>query len=433
MKLNILQRTAVFLGLKKRSAYSDAILSGTFLTGSNESGEVVSVLGGTRINTVFNCINNLSQDVAKLPLNIRQNTKSGRVIVKNTPVYNLIHSRPNDYTTAYNFWYGIVFETFSQGNGYAVIKRNAKYQPEELIPIKSEDVDPVLIDGTLYYEYKGVMIHNSDMLHFKMYSFDGVKGISPIIHNASTIGLRLKQDKYKARILGTKPPGILTFDQQLSADQIKENREAWNRMTQGDGLGGTPVLSGGAKYQGFMVNATDGQIVEVSQMSDEHIAGIFRMPPAFIQNYRNATFSNAEQQDIVYLKYTITPILQMMEQEMNNKLFPEANKMASEPLYVNFNIKGFLRGDMKTQMEFYKFLRDHGIASANTILEMEDLPKLEGEQGDMIVIQGAMIPLDQLKDFYAGKSAAPNNLDNKQRAIGYELIKEGDKLPQNKK
>jgi phage portal protein BeeE len=181
-----------------------------------------------------------------------------------------------------------------------------------------------------------------------------------------------------------------------------------------------------------MVNATDGQIVEVSQMSDEHIAGIFRMPPAFIQNYRNATFSNAEQQDMVYLKYTITPVLRMIEQELNNKMFTEANKSVENPLYTNFNIKGFLRGDMNTQMEFYKFLRNYGVASANTILEMEDLPKLEGDQGDMILVQGAMIPLDQLREFYEGKSGV-DNLDNKQRAIGYELIKEGDELPLNKK
>ena len=86
-------------------------------------------------------------------------------------------------------------------------------------------------------------------------------------------------------------------------------------------------------------------------------------------------------------------------------------------MYTKFNIKAMLRGDIKTQAEWYKMLRSFGLASANEIREMEDMPRLEGDNGDMILVQGAMIPLDQLKEFYSSKSPS----QQEQKSIGFDV------------
>jgi HK97 family phage portal protein len=376
---------------------------------------------GSRVDVVFSCINALAQDVAKLPYNVRQDTEKGKKIIKNQ-VYKLINSRPNQYTSSFNFWYYIITKMLATGNGYAFIKRGASYKPEQLIQLDPDEVTPVVIEGQVFYQYRGVYLADYDVLHYKLYSFDGILGVSPIVWCSNTFGIRLKQEKYSAKVLGTRPPGVLSFGQTLNAEQSKQNQEAWEKATTGDNTGKTPVLSGDAKYTPFMIPPSEGQMIEASELNDQRLMGIYRVPPTIIQNYKRATFSNAEQQNIIYLMYALTPIMKVIEQETDYKLFSEKEKDSANPLYTAFNYKAMLQGDTKTQAEWYKMLRTYGLATANEIRELEDWSPLEGEAGDMVVIQGAMIPIDILKDFYSQKSADNNaNTSARNRQIGFDL------------
>ena len=380
-----------------------------------ESGELVSVKNGTQTSTAFSCINVLAQDIAKLPFNVRKDTEQGKEIIKSTPVYKLIHTRPNNYTTAYNFWYKIVWDILSCGNAYVYIKRGLNYQPSSLHCLDPKDVKAKVIEDEVYYEINKEWFGGENILHFKLYSFDGVEGVSPIIYNAETFGYRIKQDKYKAKVLGTKPSGLLSFEEKLSDTQMDQARQMWKRMTTGAAKGETPVLGGGAKYTPFMIPPNEGQMIEAAKLSREEIAGLYRVPPTMIQDYERATFSNAEQQSIIYLRDALTPILKVIEQECDYKLFSERSG-----LYTKFNFNAILRGDIQTRMEMYKTLRSFGLASADEIREMEDLPPLE-ENGDLILVQGAMMPLNKSEEFYSNDSSS---MDENQRQIGFQKLKE---------
>ena len=48
----------------------------------NDSGEAVSVERGSKISTVFTCMNTISQDIAKLPFNVIQDSAAGKTIQK---------------------------------------------------------------------------------------------------------------------------------------------------------------------------------------------------------------------------------------------------------------------------------------------------------------------------------------------------------------
>ena len=393
-----------------------------FISSENTSGESVDVQTGSRIDVAFSCINALAQDIAKLPYNVRQDTAKGKEIIKNH-IYRLIHTRPNSYTSAINFWYAIVFNMLSNGNGYAYIKRD-RTKPVELIWLDPNDVTPIVIEGQIFYQFNTVYIPDSEILHYKLFSFDGILGVSPIIWNANTFGARIKLEKYTAKVLGQKPPGMLSFDQPLNTEQLKQNQESWQKAITGENLGKTPVLSGGVKYTPFMISPSEGQMIEASELNDERIMGIYRVPPTIIQNYKRATFSNAEQQNRIYLTYALTPIMTVIEQETDYKLFTEREKNSENPPYTAFNYKAMLQGDTKAQAEWYRMLRTLGLVTANEIRELEDLPPLEGDQGNMVVIQGAMMPLDQLREFYAPKQEANSDLTNKRIGFDIQALKE---------
>lgn len=408
--MNIFTRILTFFGLKTRAlSYNDYKELGWISDYGllNSSGEVVTSSTGSRIATAFACMNALCQDISRLDWNVLRVNPDGKEIERGV-LQKLLNLRPNSYTSAINFKYNLIWQMLSEGNGYAIIIRDSNFQPLEMHCLNSHEVSPMQIDNEIYYQYKGEFIPQRDVYHIKMYSFDGIKGVSPIIHNSQAFGLRLKQEKYKAQVLGQRPEGLLTFDQQLTPEQEKMSRDSWQKMTQGNNIGKTPVLSGGARYQAFMFDANQSQLIESGRMSDKDIRGIFRVPPAVIMDTEGNTYNNDEQQNRSYLKFSLMPIIEVMEQEADYKLLPSNNFRSKRPLETRMDTKEYMRGDMEAYTNHLMELRDKGIASANEIRSWLDLGKVDDENGDMVVIQGAYVPLDQLRDFYSGKTADPN-------------------------
>jgi phage portal protein BeeE len=135
-------------------------------------------------------------------------------------------------------------------------------------------------------------------------------------------------------------------------------------------------------------------------MTDRKIYGIWRIPPVFAQDYIRATFTNAEQSDLIFVKHTITPVVRIYEQEINMKLFSEREKKNT---YYKFNLNGLMRGDTQARAAFYKSMRDIAGMNGNEIREREDMNHYDG--GEIFTIQSANAPIDQLRDFYASKVA----------------------------
>jgi HK97 family phage portal protein len=177
--------------------------------------------------------------------------------------------------------------------------------------------------------------------------------------------------------------------------------------------GETPILSGRWDYKPIMLSAEDAAFIETARLTDQKIYGIFQLPPAFAQNYERMTWSNAEQADLVYAKHTVVPICRVMEQEMNQKLFTEKEK---KTMYVKFNVNGLLRGDTKTRAEFYTAMRNIGGMNGNEIRELEDMNKYNG--GEIYTVQGANVPVDQLREFYSSK-VAPSATPPAQKINGF--------------
>lgn len=361
---------------------------GFFSTGSSstESGEDVSVLKGERISTVFSCLNVLSQEVASLPKHVKKNNDLGSSIY-NGAENNIISKRPNMMQTAYSFWYSIVWGYSSRGDAYALIeKRDTK--PVALYQLKHEDVSVVIVEGEVFYKVKDKIFSSSDILHFKLYTVDGIRGVSPIMYNAETLGYKLKQEKFAARSLAQKPAGYLRGA--VKESEIPAIVSSWKNSFMGDKANGTPFLTGDVEYKNLMITPEEGQHIETKKSTNTDIYAMFRMNPTFVQDYERATFSNAEQQDLHFVKHTLMPHIKMIELECN-KLFRESNYTSSNPLYVNFNVNGLLRGDVKTRMEFYDKMLFNGVFNADDVLELEDMPKQKDGKGEKYYIQSSMI------------------------------------------
>lgn len=357
----------------------------------------VSKRQAVRISAVYTCLNILGETFGSLPFDVKQDTTTGRTTRKDHPVYKLIHDRPNPYTTAFDFWSTIVKLIKGWGNAYARIERIGT------VPIAFwiEEMEPIVNNGHIYYQNTktGKIYPHTEVLHFKNFSLDGIIGLSAIHENMITMGLAKKLKEYNNSLIGTRPHGYLTAPTPPKDPKQKDNlKNQWTgeNKTGTEKVGDIPLLYGGLEFKTLTLPADAVAYIESADMTEQEIYGIFRIPPTLAQNYKRATFSNAEQQDLVFSKYSLA-MRTGIEQECTAKLFTESNYAGGKPLYTKFNLKGILAGDIKTRKEFYQMGLTLGLFSQNDVLALEDMEGFEG--GDRRYIQGAMVPLDLIDEF----------------------------------
>jgi HK97 family phage portal protein len=397
-----------------------------FFSNSSDTDSPVSTLTAMRISTVFTCVMVRAESLSTLPVSVMQSTNGGSRVAYSHPVYRLIHTKPNPFQTASSFWKSVSAHIDLYGNCFAIVSYSGRYQPTRIDLV--EDPSSVQIleseSGNAYYEYNGKRYQDYEILHFKDISLDGYYGCSRIQQNADTIGYAGSLRKYGRNSIKNRVEGYFTtqapFD--LIRAQEKNLQAGWKDAA---AEGKIPFLPLGLKFERFGISPNDAQYLESINATKEDIYGIFRIPPTLAQNYERATFANAEQQDLVFVKHTMLPIITNIEQECNAKLFSEANATSDTPYYVKFNVNAFLRGDFTTRTQGYKTLWERGLITGNMVADFEDWNHYEG--GDERFIPMNMIPLSQVKEFIAGLSKPVNSsagndggADNQARSLGID-------------
>ena len=342
---------------------------------------------GTRVTSVFSAVNGISQDLAKLPINIFKDDEDGNSeIRRNTDAHRLVRIQPNEMMGSFNFWYSMLFAALSKGNGTAYILRRDS-RPVELLPFVCEEV--YTEGGEVFYKMGQKIFPAKDVFHIKMYSFDGIKGVSPIMFNAEKVGYRIKLQEYSAKALGSIGTGFIS-----SPVKQEEGEKIAKGLKASIANGEIPFIGGAeTKWNRQIISPEEGQFLETAKITDRQLyGGIYRYPASFFGDNEHSTYSNNEQHDIFYAKYTLTPWARVIEDEIDRKLMTEQNKTATRPFYSKFDFKEIYRGDLKSRTEYIQVMKER--MTINELRKVEGLPPIEG--GDVILIQGANVPLNQL-------------------------------------
>lgn len=348
--------------------------------------------------TTFACMQVRAEALSTFPASVKQYSEQGSRTAYEHPAHRLIHDRPNPFQTAADFWKTVSLHIDNHGDCFAVITYSGAYRPKriDIIPYPKQVQILVSESGEPFYQYGSKKYASYEILHFKDLSLNGLYGCGKIRYNCETFSYAKKLKNYGKNAIGTKPPGYFKTD--ANFDTVKKQGEALAK-TWNDAIaeGKNPILPFGLDYKNLIISPGDAQYLEAVEATKEDICAIFRVPPTLVQNYQRATFANAEQQDLVFVKYTMLPIVTNIEQECNAKLFAEENETSKTPYYVKFNTSALLRGDFKSRTEGYRTLFQIGAINGDTIAELEDWNKWKG--GDRRFIPMNMIPLDKIDEF----------------------------------
>ena len=121
--------------------------------GNNSSGVTITNKNSLNISTVFACIRNISEDVAKVPFKVYQKTGDSKEKLPDHPLQKVLNRISNPEMTAMSFRQAATSHCLGWGNGYAEIVRDVYWNTVELYPLSPDKVTPQRNEnGSIYYD-----------------------------------------------------------------------------------------------------------------------------------------------------------------------------------------------------------------------------------------------------------------------------------------
>jgi HK97 family phage portal protein len=348
------------------------------------------------LTAVWCAIRLLAESVSSLPISVyTKQTNGDKLEDTKSPIYNLVKFKPNYYQNKITFFEFIMLSICTEGNSYVQIVRNNSGTPVQLICLDPSNVTVVVNNNELFYQIDGgAVLDSSDILHFKTITDDGVTGLSPIDQCAKALNWGVSLEEFGSTFFsnGAKPSSILQTDRALSDTALQRLKTSFNsNYAKLKNSNSTIVLEEGLTFKPISISPEQAQFLSSRQFSIEEVARIFNVPPHMLKDLSKSSFNNIEMQSQEFVTYTLMPYLTRIEQEMNLKLF-RTNQLGKT--FVEFNVNGLLRGDVKSRTEAYKTAITNGYMSINEVRQKENMNSIDG--GDKHFMQMNMTTIDKV-------------------------------------
>jgi HK97 family phage portal protein len=345
---------------------------------TTSAGESVSSTNAPKVATVYACVNLIADTIASLPFRLMRETEEGTVYVPGL-IDDLVRRAPNGDYNSYTFRKAMLTQLLLRGNAYVLpIREGNSLSGFELVDTDLVEVDTT--DGVLRYQVhltNGVKLRlkPSQIIHLKLWTLDGIQGVSPITYARETIGTSMAATKHLGSFYGrgATPKGILQIQGTIrDADRIRQIGQQFDARYAGENSGGTAVLTEGAEYKPVAMSMRESQFLETLRFGVEEICRLYKVPPHKVGHMEGAGYSNSiEAQNAQFLTDCIRPMVELIEMEFTNKVL-NGNR------HFNLDMRALMRGDIMTQVQRNVSYWNIGVISANEIRKEEGLPPIEG-------------------------------------------------------
>jgi HK97 family phage portal protein len=364
----------------------------------SKAGTVVDPKTALSLSALRRSVTLLAESVAQLPCEVYKRDGDQRTRAVDHPLYDILHNQPNQKDSSFEY-----FETGQgflglNGNHIAIIERNNKAEITELIPIHRDKVQILKgNDGLPYYhlieENKTLpmrMIH-----HVKAFSMDGFQGLSPLQTSADSIGLSLAVEEHASKVFsnGTTLSGVIERPSTDKVGSIK-TQEGIDKVVNSfvgkhsgiRNMFSVAMLQEGMTYKQMAMDNDKAQLVEARKMSVADMSRLYGIPLSMLSESAGESYKSIEQQSLNYVIFGLMPWLKRWESAMRRDLLLPSER---KQYFIEFNVAGLIRGDMKSRYDAYAIARQWGWLSVNDIRRLENLAPVAG--GDVYLTPLNMI------------------------------------------
>lgn len=360
-------------------------------------------------SAVWAAVSMIANTLAVVNWKVMERSDRGQFRLFDDPIARLLNTAPNQDMTPSTFRRVMALFALLWGNGYAEIDRPAPNQaPNNLWPIHPARVKPQYNDaGALVYEInngteKPPIIPARNMFNVVGMSNDGITGYSPIRVARESMAMGLAMENFGASFFGNdaRPGFVLQAPEKLS-EKAEENIREWLEKNHGgpNRKWRPGILEQGIELKEIGIPPEDAQYIESRKFQVTEVARWFNIPPHKIRDLSNATFSNIDSQERMFVTEAVLPWARAFEEEANRRLVPLSRRGR---VHTKFDFTPLIRGDVKTRGEFYNTLFQVGAFSPNDIRMKEDMNPVPG--GDVRMVPGNMTTLGQ-----AGTQMGPSS------------------------
>jgi len=365
------------------------------------AGQPVTPDRAIQLPAVESCLLLLAQPIASLPLMLyRRNRDGSRTRVDDHPLFDLLHTQPNERQSAYEFRAQMQWNLAFHRNAYAEIRPGARGAVGSLLPVHPSFVTVERRDsGEIWYRIRDDrrgrerILHEQEIWHLRAPPFtsDGIAGVPTFESKRELFGAALALQDYAARYFANdgQSGGIIEHAGTFKTDEDRTKfMTAWRAARTGGHAHRDALLEFGAKYNRFSPNNEQAQFLETRKELDVRIAAIWNIQPHKLGNLDRATFSNIEQLGLEFVTQTLAPWIKLWEQAIRRDL------IIGPGYYAEFNLDGLLRGDLLSRYQAFAIGRNWGWLSANEVRARENMDAIE--DGDTYMAPANMVPADSL-------------------------------------
>lgn len=363
------------------------------------------------IPAVSAAVNLISSSVAKLPIELKKIDIDGNVEkIEDDYRLFLLNDEPNESQYASTLKKRMTIDYLFYGASFLYTERKNRSNkiksihrlPVEKVNIERKKKDGYIDSYSIYLDgERRDMFKTVDIITMLKDTEDGFEPRGILDTGYKTLSNSLSEIEYSSSILknGSLPLAVLKAANRLSDDVIKRIKRDWSNSYTGESNAGkTVLLEEGLEYETISLNPNELELTESKKGSLADIARLFNIPESMINSSANKYNSN-EENNILFLQYTLEPILINMQKALNKTLLLESEKTSK--YYFEFDTSEIMTITEKERAEIAQILSNTSSVTQNEIRQLLGKPKLEKDY--MFLSQG--------KVFYnteTGKAFNPN-------------------------
>ena len=349
-----------------------------------------------------NCINELCNQVAKIPINLYKIDKNSKEIYDNN-LNTLLSLRPNPYQTSFSLIHSVMYNVFKNGIGAIYIKRDRKGQIIALYSVNNLSINYNInvFNDEKKLNYTGeIFNYSSTFLEDELCI---IRDREDILQNraknniSDLLEANNKQIKLLDKIFsGENLADNLVLQQKTDSEVFKDSDNVakiiniYLNLLKNNGLSNEKIktIPLGWELKTLNTKLTDNQFLEIKQDTGNEIRkalGLF--------------INSSDEEELNFLQNTITPLIYKIQLELNYKLLTENQRRNG--LKIEFNLADFIMISQEKHVQILKELVTSGIYTINEA--RESVNKNHIDDGDSVLINSGVYKLDMLDNILKPK------------------------------
>lgn len=346
-----------------------------------------------KVSAVYSAVTLISEGVARLTLTLQRYNGARKCFVDdyNAPLYSVLRTQPNTYTSSFDLWRAAIAQKLLHGNAYLMPSKVG----DDVVELTLLSPGSVTFDAQnrVYIVNDAIngvtgKVQPSGIIHLRNIGVDGgLTGLSTIQQAGYALGILRQADSNTATTLsnGGRICGILTGSSSMPTmgdASVRQLRDMAEQVEESIASGHViSAVPGDMKFQPITLSPADAKVLESKQFTIRDVSRFFRVHPSLLYEETNNTYKSAEVPNVMFLTQTLAPLLKQIETELLIKLVP---RVLWGRRRIRFDREELYTTDLSTESAYFEKSLQTGVYTVNELRVKKGQPPVPGGDTPMV-------------------------------------------------